>query len=128
MTTRPHPLPRSQRPAPGRTGAIAKAMLVTSMALALVLAGCRKPQPPDPEVPPEPQAGTSATTSPSTATAARDVADTERAYTGASDAFESRAAERDGSDGYRTPLERVRDVETKVGDAAERTRATIDPP
>ena len=128
MTTRPHPLPQVRRSPSRRSCAIAMAMLVTSMALALVLAGCRKPQPPDPEVPPEPQAGTAATTSASTATAARDVADTGRAYTGASDAFESRAAERDGSDGYRTPLERVRDVETKVGDAAERTRATIDPP
>ena len=128
MTTRPHPLPQVRRTPSRRSRAIAMAMLVTSMALAVVLTGCRKPQPPDPEVPPEPQAGTAATTSPSTATAATDVADTGRAYAGASDAVESHEAQRDGGDGYQTPLERVRDVETKVGDAAERTRATIDPP
>ncbi|OHE84050.1 MAG: hypothetical protein A2579_12630 [Lysobacterales bacterium RIFOXYD1_FULL_69_11] len=97
------------------------------MALAVALAGCRKPQPPDPEVPPEPQAGTAATTSPSTATAASDVAAGD-ARGDASRALDARDAGRDADDAYQTPLERVRDVETKVGDAAGRTRATIDPP
>lgn len=117
MTTRPDPMPRI--PPPLRVGATA----VLALTFAVALAACRKPQPPDPERPPEPQAGTAATTSPSTATAANEVA-----ADGDALRVEPRDAEGDNADAYRTPLERVRDVETKVGDAADATRAKIDPP
>ena len=129
MTIRSRSLPRPRPTTRARRDAVASTVLVTSMALAIALGGCRKPQAPDPEVPPEPQAGTAATTSPST-TAAMDAADIGQSPAAAAEAIESQAAggvALDG-DGDQTPLERVRDVETKVGDAAERTRATIDPP
>lgn len=130
MTIRSRSLPRPRPTTRARRDAVARTVLVTSMALAIALGGCRKPQAPDPEVPPEPQAGTAATTSPSTATAAMDAADIGHSPAAAAEAIESQAAGGDAGDGdgYQTPLERVRDVETKVGDAAERTRATIDPP
>lgn len=128
MTIRSRLLPRPRPTTRAHRDAVARTVLVTSMALAIALGGCRKPQAPDPEVPPEPQAGTAATTSPSTATAAMDAADIGQSPAAAAEAIESQAAGGDAGDGYRTPLERVRDVETKVGDAAERTRATIDPP
>lgn len=123
MTTRSRTMRRLHGPMPRRSGAHALATLALSMALAFSLAACRKPQPPDPEVPPEPQAGIAATPAPSTATAARHAPATADAR-----AIVSRDVGRDAGEDEQTPLERVRDVETKLGDAAERTRATIDPP
>ncbi|MFP7722301.1 hypothetical protein [Lysobacter sp. A3-1-A15] len=101
-----------------RSGMAAMAMIT----LALALAACRKPQPPDPERPPEPQAGSADAIAPTPTLATTGTP----AVADSAPRIPRGAQDRDAD--VQTPLERVRDVETKVGSAADATRARIDPP